>query len=460
VSGRRKTYGKNKIGGYQKNRHTGPEPKICHAPLRSIYFGFNGLSIPCCFNRNYVYGTLPAQSVDEIIKSPLRAELQEKLKKEDFSYGCEHCLNMINTENFESVEARLYDGLNRQKKDFPSEMIFELDNTCNLECVMCEGRFSSSILKNRDGTDYKQGPYDATFVEQLTPYLKRLEVAKFLGGEPFLIKQYYDIWEIILKVNPKCIINLQTNGTVYNQKIESLLKRGRFQIGISLDSLDKNLFESIRRPAVFETVISNIEKFHKHTLKKNCFINISTCPMIQNYKEVPQIVNYCNSKEFFIYFNTVYTNHFNLQELNSAELKAIVNYYKTSLLKGRGYIAKRNKNTFLSLTRQIANWQLQKLIEEERLVRRYTYSIEGFFTLIQQKTGRRDHFLDEKINRNLTGLPQEIKLSDAHLEHLQQISSEEFVRVLNQQPDIVLQKLMKNFLDTGNFLFNEKQNDV
>lgn len=451
---------KTHLHNYQKIRNTGPEPVICHAPSRSIYFGFEGKVVPCCFNREFVYGKYPEISIKEMIKGENRKLLQNHLSIQDFSHGCEHCLKMINTGNYEGVEARLYDGLNKPKGGLPSEMIFELDNTCNLECVMCEGRFSSSILKNREGKDYTQGPYGASFVEQLIPYLEKLEVAKFLGGEPFLIKQYYDIWEVILKVNPKCIINLQTNGTVYNEKIENLLKRGHFQIGISLDSLDKKLFEEIRKPAVFENVVNNIDKFIKYTRKAGCFTNISVCPMRSNAEEIPQIVEFCNSKKVFIYFNTVYTENFSLMDWNSSELEKIYKLYKNKHFPGRSYLVRRNTASLRSLTTQIGEWYRLKLKEETRLIKRHYYKKDDFIALFEKKIIGSDTALKEKLLRNLQELPPEILLSDAHIEHLQQIPDEEFAGVLGKETDSGLQKLLNNFFETGNFLYKDPDNDL
>jgi len=451
---------KTHLHNYQKIRNTGPEPVICHAPSRSIYFGFEGKVIPCCFNREFIYGKYPEISIKEIIEGGSRKLLQNYLSNEDFSHGCEHCLKMINTGNYEGVEARLYDGLKKQKGGFPAEMIFEIDNTCNLECVMCEGRFSSSILKNREGKDYTPGPYDASFVEQLIPYLEKLEVAKFLGGEPFLIKQYYDIWEIILKVNPKCIINLQTNGTVYNEKIEKLLKRGHFQIGVSLDSLNKSRFEEIRKPAVFENVINNIDKFINHTRKAGCFTNISVCPMRINAEEIPRIVEFCNSKKVFVYFNTVYTKKFSLMDWNSSEIGEIYKLFNNTRFRDKGYLAKRNINSFRSLTRQIGVWYKFKLKEETRLIKRHHYHKIEFIALFEKKIIGSDTALKEKLLRNLQELPQEILLSDAHLEHLQQIPNEEFAGVLVKETDSELQKLLHNFFETGNFLYKDTDNDL
>jgi MoaA/NifB/PqqE/SkfB family radical SAM enzyme len=437
----------NNLKQYQYSRHTGPEADICHAPTRSIYFGFNGKTVPCCFNREYIYGTYPYQSVDEIISSKLRIKLQEHLSQQDFSNGCNHCQHLISSGNLQGVEARLYDGLRSNKSGYPSEMIFELDNTCNLECIMCEGHFSTSILKNREGKKYIPGPYDSAFVKQLTPYLKKLEVAKFLGGEPFLINIHYDIWEAILRENPKCVINLQTNGTVFNTKIAKLLERGRFQIGISIDSLQKERFESIRQNAVFEDVMQNLDKFIKYSKSKGSFINLSVCPMKQNWDEIPELVNFCNNKEIYIYFNTVYTKGFDLRELPASTLSQILECYQNAQINGKSYIARRNNSFLKSLTHQIIDWYQTKQHTETYNKKRHLHSKEEFITLFKNKLPMHDTFSIEKLNSYTKDLPEIILLSDAQIDAINAMSNHEFTYGIQTETEEKINARLNNFIN-------------
>lgn len=443
------------LEAYQKARHTGPEQAVCHAPMRSIYFGFEGKATPCCFNREFLYGTYPEQDLAAIVGSGARRQLQKSLEIPDFSKGCQHCASLINSGDHEGVEAWLYDSLKNPSGNFPVEMIFELDNTCNLECIMCEGRFSSSILKNREGKSYRPGPYGEAFVEQLTPYLKHLTMAKFLGGEPFLIRQYYLLWEQILGVNPGCILNLQTNGTVYNDRIENLLKKGRFQIGISIDSLEKSRFEEIRKGAVFEEVMRNLDHFIHYTRKNGSFVNLSVCPMQQNRLEIPDLVNFCNEKKIFIYFNTVYTKNFDLRELSAEELRQTLSHYRNAEISGKGYIARRNRGLFDALIHLIEDWCRTREQQEQHLLRRHSYSMEAFAALFEKKLPVSLPEIAEKLRQNLARIPSPVWLSDAQLELLDQIPDEEFTRTFIEEEDRTIRERLENFLKHGEFFLAE-----
>jgi len=435
---------------YHQSRPLGPTKSVCYAPSRSIYFGFGGNVVPCCFNRDYIYGNYPQQTVEAIINGDKRQRLQAILNCQDFSKGCRHCRSQIIAGNYEGVEARLYDKL-KKNSGFPSEMIFEIDNTCNLECCMCDGKFSTSILKNREFLPTTPSPYGPEFFEQIKPFLKKLHVAKFLGGEPFLIKGYYKIWEELIKYNPDCFINLQTNGTIYNQKIEDLLKRGRFQIGVSIDSLNHTRFGEIRKNADLNQVLEHLEKFIKFTRKSGSFVNISVCPMQQNWDEIPDLVNFCNKKNVFIYFNTVYNEGFCLQELGASKMKEIITRYKNAEIIGNSYISIRNKRFFSDLIHQIEAWHRIKNDLEQSFIPRWEYSQESLLLIIKTLLTDDYPIYESRIKTAIEDLPEEMILNDHQKKMLEEMSKENLIQSLQNESTIMLKQRMANFIKNSNF---------
>ena len=59
----------------------------------------------------------------------------------------------------------------------------------------------------------------------------------------------------MIELNPKCKISLQSNGTILNEKIKSILQRGNFHIGLSIDTLDPMRYEKIRSGAKIESTL-------------------------------------------------------------------------------------------------------------------------------------------------------------------------------------------------------------
>lgn len=155
---------------------------------------------------------------------------------------CNICKADLEIGAFDEVSAKHFDSLPIHPS-YPTMMEFLLTNTCNLECVMCKGEFSSLIRQNREKLPPIANVYDDAFISQLRPFIPHLREVRFSGsGEAFLIDANYKIWDMILEINPQCLIMVQTNGTVLNSRIKDLLIRGNFQIGVSLDSLKKEVF--------------------------------------------------------------------------------------------------------------------------------------------------------------------------------------------------------------------------
>jgi MoaA/NifB/PqqE/SkfB family radical SAM enzyme len=356
---------------------------ICHAPFQSINFTQNGDATVCCYNRKHVLGRYPSDNLKRIWFGKEAQQLREYIKKNDLSKGCETCAMQIESNNFASVHARHFDFqsdhpikhfLKKIKSYFktkhfiayPRVIEFELSNTCNLECVMCSGEFSSSIRKNRENKPALEEVYDEAFVKQLEVFIPYLDEVKFYGGEPFLIPVYYEIWEKIALLNPTCRISVQTNATTLNNKVKNCLENGNFHLNISLDSLVKENFEHIRKNANFERVMDNLKYFHSYTKSKSTFFGISTCVMRDNWKELPDFIRFCNQLEVPIYFHTVYFPSVRaLWNLDSDQLEEISLFLSKESFPSGSEIQRKNKIHFEDTLKLIQQWQTEaKRIED------------------------------------------------------------------------------------------------
>lgn len=332
--------------------------KICYAPFKSLYMGHGGKIFTCCYNRKYVLGTYPKQTLEEIWFGEKANELRKAISEYDMSYGCNICSSMLTAGNFSAVKAKQYDRNKMNRNKYPSVIEFELSNECNLGCIMCSGEFSSYIRKHIEGKEPIPAQYDNAFLLQLREFIPHLEEAKFFGGEPFLIPIYLDIWDLIMELNPKCSIILQTNATILSERVKKLLEKGNFKIGISLDSLQKDTYESIRRNAKYDKVMENIRYFRDYTKRKKTFFGISVCMMRNNWTEAADFVRYCNSLNADLYFHTVLSPHgLALNSLSAQELKDIYQQMGTESFNVENSTHKRNVEHFKHWLLQIKEWQ-------------------------------------------------------------------------------------------------------
>lgn len=293
---------------------------LCYAPELSLNFDQTGQVTSCCFNRSYVLGTYPNDSIEEIWTSKRLDRLRTALRRNDLSLGCQQCEKMIRAGNDEGVLishfddfapladdrspiARLFGrGTDRETVDRPAVFEFEISNTCNMGCIMCGGKWSSVIRRDREKLPPLESPYDDDFVRQIEGFLPTLKRANFLGGEPFLIKPYLAIWESIARINPDIEVAVTSNGSIWNRRVERILNDlKRVKLTLSIDSLRKETYESIRLGGDFDTVRRNIDRF----LDMGVLVSFSVCPMIQNWREMPEILAFAQDHDLDVYFNTV-----------------------------------------------------------------------------------------------------------------------------------------------------------
>lgn len=303
---------KNRLREYNAHRPAKARYLLCHAPFSSINFTQNGDMRACCYNRTEILGTYPRQSIAEAWEGEAAQKLRAAMKGSELGGGCEGCQEQIAAGNFSGAKSVYYDeyaslrSLLPFKPARPKVFEFEISNTCNLECVMCNGYFSSAIRANREKLPKLHSPYDDAFIDNVKTYLPSLKDAKFLGGEPFMISPYYQIWDAIIAINPAIRVHITTNGTVLNKRAKDCLEKMHAGIVISVDSLDKENYERIRVNGDFESLMENIRWFIDYRNRKGTYLTFAVCPIYSNRKHLADVVRFCNRNDIAIHFNTVW----------------------------------------------------------------------------------------------------------------------------------------------------------
>lgn len=368
---------------YNKFRPSGPKPLFCYVPFNSMFFTFGGRVLTCPYNQEVELGRYPEKSVHDIWFSNSGKKLREHLEHNDLSNGCAHCLHYFEKKKFTGLKPLVFDKYaDYEQGQYPKVLEFSLSTTCNLECKMCDGTVSSSIRKNRDKLPALESPYDDAFIEQLDEFLPHIKEAKFYGGEPFLIPQYFKIWDKILKVNPKAEIFVITNGTVWNGRIQDLLERGNFDLAVSIDGATKETFELIRKNAVYEEVYANLEKFNNYCLAHGKVLNVSFTGQRDNWWELPQMIEMCNRMKAQIYVSYVnYPFHLALWNLKSDKLEEMLAVLRPYKFPDSIYYEKHNKQCFadfLNYLQLCLEKNKAEELKERKAIEEKTHGLSGY----------------------------------------------------------------------------------
>jgi MoaA/NifB/PqqE/SkfB family radical SAM enzyme len=428
--------------------------RICHIPEKGLYFGLRGQVFSCCFNKSYVIGTYPENSIQEIWEGSALKQQQRAIKKWDLSLGCQGCHSLIKSQNFNALPLRNYDQYAPRNHGYPAKMDFELFNTCNLECVMCRGEFSSTIRKNREGLPPIESPYDDAFFDQVEKYIPHLKSSHFLGGEPFLIPQYVDLWERMAVLNSKMAVSVQTNCTILNQRTKDLLAQMNFHISVSIDSVDPENYARIRKHGQLARVLENLRYFRDYTRQKGTMLTLAFCPMPQNWHELPAIVDFCNEWQIPLMFTTVESPpECSLSALSFAQLAEI----EDALLKVHHPLAtpleRQNHQTFQDQILQIRHWKKSAETKESAGIHQKPADFPAFIAQIKALLRLTTKMQNQEVEQTVAEI-------ESKLNYVLRKASEEgreaeaLAKMIGTQPELVIRSVPSLTQEALLVLFN------
>jgi Predicted Fe-S oxidoreductases len=152
----------------------------------------------------------------------------------------------------------LYDQLSRLEveTDFPIQLDFELNASCNLKCPMCPLSAETNKGKGRN-TWFEFDDYKKILDEGITKGLRAVKLNYI--NEPFIRDDIVDFIDYANKIGVVDIY-LSTNGLLLNKTVmEQFIKAGLTRIQISIDATTESTYNLVRPGGNFERVINNIE---------------------------------------------------------------------------------------------------------------------------------------------------------------------------------------------------------
>lgn len=232
---------------------------------------------PCCLFKDELPNVdLKNTTLEQAFNSPAMNELREEFLAGKKPSGCKNCWN---EEEAGKKSKRQYMLEKFKHVPFEPNLIFldlKLGNICNLKCRIC-GSWSSSKWAQEQIAQFgdkhiatewlKQGQWPRQsnkFWANLDKLLPNLKYFEFTGGEPFLIKQHFDLLARAVSRGHAGDIDIHynTNGTQFPKQHEVWRHFKHVQIAFSIDNTGKR-FEYERDGAKWLTVNRNIKKFLK-----------------------------------------------------------------------------------------------------------------------------------------------------------------------------------------------------
>ena len=346
---------------------------ICMLPWISVETSPMGTVRPCCMAHEEITDEagnkydLTKTNIETAYKSQYMQQLRQQFRAGEKPATCNRCWE-------EEAAGRTSKRMHTQVRlkelykevdwanDNPNQLWFvdlKLGNICNLKCRIC-GSWSSSKwaeeeLKYMPGVDkkqhiayqwLKQGAWPRkteTFWDNMRELLPNIKYFEFTGGEPWMIKEHFDLLEYAVETGDSQHIDIHynTNATQYPGGHWGLWKNfGRVDIAFSVDNVG-NRFEYERYGANWQE--SNIIIDEIHIMKKMSVPNITTqlcfTINIQNVYYLDELLAWANTKPFgSIYFNMMHSpDHMSIQYMTPSAKELVLNKLKTTFWTSKSY---------------------------------------------------------------------------------------------------------------------------
>ena len=332
------------------NRAKDKRSWFCHFPFSEMFIELDGRFKACCLaagskDHNINNTSIKSWMEDSKYMNDLRKEMLDPAKHGTKAIN-EHCIRCISDEKRygksrrthhmwkESSTKERWDAIERNVRMYEKTGVWTFDERimqiqlksfgveCNLDCHMCNHDSSSmriDMMRKHDVYSEKMfGSMEKTNhkiklvednlnkidkkdvieqIKELAPYLNSI---KIIGGEPLIMKKYFEFLEEIVKTGhaPHIKIKFQTNltklGEGKHKFIDFVPKFKETSFTASIDGINQNA-EYLRRRSNWKEIEENIALLNSDKYKDKAHVDVNsviTCFSVLRFYEV---IDYCRN---------------------------------------------------------------------------------------------------------------------------------------------------------------------
>lgn len=173
------------------------------------------------------------------------------------------------------------------KVAYPSTVMLELTNLCNLACTTCPREYEYGKAMDKGQMDLAKAKM---IIDELLPYLDSIGLTGM--GETFLYKEIVQVVDYIRSKSQGIIISISTNAVVPNFVEKASQVVGKVDtIQISIDGVG-DVYEAIRRNASFSQFDTNLRKLSEISRNTRTDLVFNMVVTKENYHHMPLVVDY------------------------------------------------------------------------------------------------------------------------------------------------------------------------
>jgi MoaA/NifB/PqqE/SkfB family radical SAM enzyme len=241
------------------------------------------------------------------LKSDYLQEVKQSFLKGERHPGCNECWinDDLGQDSMRTRTSKEYKILGvSESTEFPVNIEVQIGNLCNLHCLMCSEKHSSSILaeniklkiNKHNQDDFK---WSDTAFENLQEIISTgPKVLTVIGGEPLYNKKFLSILESLPEESCKqTMLQIVTNATQWNERWQTALEKFKLvRIMFSIDGTE-SLYEYMRYPGVWKETESNIDQI---VIGKNIKPLVNTVIQNLNIGSIGSVIQWAKSKKLYL----------------------------------------------------------------------------------------------------------------------------------------------------------------
>ena len=283
---------KTKYKFFRQNKH------FCAAPWNLLYIDVEGRLNSCTWGG--FFGDPAIHSLPKILSNDKYKNLRTDIIKDNLTDNCRKCINFENDSpagEFKGLRNHYNDLVVDGDTDYTDSSEFKLmaldlhwSSICNLKCVTCWAKQSSSIAREQNKPVNHTPPEVANrLIEYISSNQSHLKEIYLSGGEPTLIKYNLKLLKQIEK-RPEILIRVNTNmqWKQDNPIIKEILKFPNVLFTCSIDGMEEE-FNYIRRGGDWKVTLANIKFLQSQT---NVEIRANTVFFVLTAQSITQIIDY------------------------------------------------------------------------------------------------------------------------------------------------------------------------
>lgn len=177
-----------------------------------------------------------------------------------------------------------------KKVAYPSTIMLELTNHCNLACTTCPREYDYGKAMDKGNMTVGQAK---KIIDEIWPYLDSIGLTGM--GETFIYKEIEEIVDYIKQKNKGIIISVSTNAMLPNfiQLVSRVINKID-TIQISIDGLG-DVYESIRKKANFEDLDKNLKLLVESCKGTKTTLMLNMVVTKENYYQMHDLVSYADN---------------------------------------------------------------------------------------------------------------------------------------------------------------------